>query len=113
MGRTSIIVVAYNHRPFLADCLHALERAGLDPASTRVIVVDNGSSDGTAEMGRGDLLAPRGARTRGGLRALLMAETTNRGFSGGNNLALRRALEDGDEFAYFLNPDTEVEPGFL
>jgi GT2 family glycosyltransferase len=113
MGRTSIIVVAYNHRAFLGDCLAALDRAGLDPGATRVIVVDNGSSDGTAEMVRRDLLTADGTATRGGLPALLLAETSNRGFSGGNNLALRRALDDGDEFAYFLNPDTEVQPGFL
>jgi GT2 family glycosyltransferase len=113
MGRTSIIVVAYNHRPFLADCVRALEGAGLDPAATRLILVDNASGDGTAEMVRRDLLSADGTRTRGGLPALLMAESRNQGFSGGNNLALRRALRDGDEFAYFLNPDTEVQPGFL
>jgi GT2 family glycosyltransferase len=38
---------------------------------------------------------------------------TNLGFAGANNLAFRRAAADGDEFVYLLNPDTEVEAGFL
>jgi GT2 family glycosyltransferase len=112
MGRTSIVVVAHNHRAYLPECVRALERAALPP-HTRLIIVDNASSDGTAELVRDELLTADGTQTRGGLPALLLAEPTNSGFSGGNNLAIRRALGDGDELAYLLNPDTEVEPGFL
>jgi GT2 family glycosyltransferase len=113
MGRTSIIVVAHNHGAYLPGCVRALERAGLPALHTRLIIVDNASSDGTADMVRRELLTADGAHTRGGLPAVLLAERTNSGFSGGNNLAIRRALADGDQFAYLLNPDTEVEPGFL
>jgi GT2 family glycosyltransferase len=113
LGRTSIVVVAYNHAAVLGDCLRALDRAGLDPGRVRLILVDNASSDGTVALVRAELLAPDGAHTRGGLPALFLPGDTNLGFAGGNNLALRRALADGDSFAYLLNPDTEVEPGFL
>jgi GT2 family glycosyltransferase len=113
MGRTSIAVVSYNSRSDLPDCVHALERAGLDARSTRLIIVDNASSDSSAALVREQLLTPEGTRTRGGLPALLLPQGENLGFAGGNNVALRRALADGDEFVYLLNPDTEVEPGFL
>jgi GT2 family glycosyltransferase len=113
MGKTSIVVVAYNHAAVLGDCLRALDRAGLDPMRVRLLLVDNASSDGTGELIRRELLTPDGSHTRGGLPALFFAGETNLGFAGGNNLALRRALADGDTFAYLLNPDTEVEPGFL
>ena len=113
MGRTSIVVVSYNHRSCIGDCVRALERAALDPTHTRLILVDNASSDGTADLVRGELLTEDGTHTRGGLPAVLFASTENLGFAGGNNLAFRRAIADGDEFVYMLNPDTEVEPGFL
>ena len=113
MGRTSIIVVTYNHRALIGDCLRALDRAGLSPAEVRVLLVDNASSDGTAAHIRDELLTPDGQRTRGGLPARLWANDQNLGFAGGNNLAIRQALADGDELVYLLNPDTEVEPGFL
>jgi GT2 family glycosyltransferase len=113
MGRTSIVVVAHNHAQVLGACLGALDRAGLDPEAVRLIVVDNASRDGSAELVRDELLARDGRHTPGGLPAELIALEANLGFTGGNNLALRQALADGDTFAYLLNPDTEVEPGFL
>jgi hypothetical protein len=111
--KTSIAIVAYNHRPFLGACLDALDRAGLDPASTRVILVDNASSDGTTAFVTTDLLAGSPTRTRGGLPVVFVAHESNLGFAGGNNVVFRRAMVDGDDFVYLLNPDTEVEPGFL
>jgi GT2 family glycosyltransferase len=112
VGRTSIVVVTHNHREYVAGCVRALERAGLPPG-TRLVLVDNASSDGTAELLRTEVLSPDGTTTRGGLPALLLAEATNQGFAGGNNLAIRRAMADSDAFVYLLNPDTEVQPGFL
>lgn len=112
-GRTSIIVVAWNHKRFLADCVRALERAVPLDGSVRLMLVDNASTDGTAELVRGELLAPSGGGTKGGLPCVFVESGENLGFSGGNNLAIRKALEDGDEWVYLLNPDTEAAPGFL
>ena len=111
--KTSIAIVAYNHRAFLSPCLDALDRAGLDPATTRVFLIDNASTDGTAAFVANELLSGSPSRTRGGLPVVFIANEANLGFSGGNNLAFTRAIEDGDQFVYLLNPDTEVEPGFL
>jgi GT2 family glycosyltransferase len=112
VGRTSVIVVSYGHREVIGPCVRALEQAALPPG-TRLLLVDNDSPDGTAAYIREQLLTADGRRTRGGLPALLFANATNLGFAGGNNLAIARALADGDEFVYLLNPDTEVEPDFL
>ena len=114
MGRTSIIVVAFNHRAVLGACVRALEAAALDPAAVRLILVDNASADGTAELIR--TRAARARRATGPRAACRLSScraTRNLGFAGGNNLGLRRALDDGDDHAFLLNPDTEVEPGFL
>ena len=113
MGRTSIVIVSYNHRHFLGPCLAAVDLAGLDPAQVRLILVDNASGDGTASHIRKDLLCDGATRTPGGLPVLFISNDKNLGFAGGNNVAIRRAIADGDEFVYLLNPDTEAEPGFL
>ena len=73
MGRTSIVVVSYNHRAFIAECVRALERADLPPG-TRLILIDNASGDGTADRIRAELLAPGEKRTRGGLEAFRIRE---------------------------------------
>ena len=41
MERVSLIVVTYNHREVIGPCLRALDEAALDPASTRLLIVDN------------------------------------------------------------------------
>ena len=110
-SRVTVIVVAFNHRPFLAGCIGALERTagpGVGSVPVRLILVDNASSDGTAQFVRDELLSPDGQTTRGGLPATFIVSAENLGFSGGNNLALARALADGDEFAYLLNPDADT-----
>src|SRR5688500_13099219 len=96
-ARVAIVVVTYNHASLIVDCVRALERSGLDAARTRLLLVDNASSDGSAEVIRRDVLNPAGTATRGGLAAELIASERNLGFAGGNNLALRRALAEGDE----------------
>ena len=113
MGRTTIVVVSYNHRAYLGACLAALDRAAFDPTQVRLILIDNASADGTPDFVRRELLSPEGDRTRGGLPTIFIASESNLGFAGGNNLAFRRAIADGDEFVYLLNPDTEAEPDFL
>jgi GT2 family glycosyltransferase len=104
----SIVVVAHNHAAYLPACLAALDAAGVRDA--RIRFVDNASADGSADVVEGLL---SGGRTRGGIPCEVRRSAENLGFAGGNNLAVRRALEDGDEWIYFLNPDTRARPGFL
>jgi len=65
-----------------------------------LIVVDNGSGDGSAERLR--TLAPT---------VTLIAAETNLGFAGGNNLGIRWAMEHGAEQILLVNSDATVEPG--
>jgi glycosyltransferase involved in cell wall biosynthesis len=46
----SVILATHNRRELLRRCLEALARQALDPADFEVIVADDGSTDGTAEM---------------------------------------------------------------
>jgi hypothetical protein len=105
------VVVAHNHRHVLADCVRSLEQAAGIPF--RLFVVDNASTDGTADLLRDELLAADGTTTSGGLPCLVLTSERNLGFAGGNNLALEVALREDDDLVYLLNPDTEVDSGFL
>lgn len=67
-----------------------------------VVVVDNGSTDGSAERIAAELPDVE-----------LIRSDRNRGFAGGANLGIRRALEGGAEYVWHLNNDTQVEPGTL
>lgn len=94
--RASIIVVAYNSRSYLPACLDAvLACVGPDD---EIIVVDNGSVDGSADLV---------AAAYPGVRLLRGANT---GYAGGNNRGAD--LARGADLV-FLNPDTCVQPGAI
>jgi hypothetical protein len=91
----SVVIVSYNTRELLRMCLTSVLRAG----AAEVIVVDNASSDDSAQMVQVDFPQVR-----------LIASTQNLGFVRANNLALRECRGD---YLLLLNPDTEVRDGAL
>ncbi len=97
----SIIIVTYNNLHLNQSCLESVFR-DTDWPNFEVIVVDNASSDGTAEW-----LAEEEAR-RPNLRVILNKE--NLGFAAANNQGLRAAR---GEFLCLLNNDTVVARGWL
>lgn len=92
--KLSIIIVNYNVKHFLEQCLYSIERA-IDNIDAEVFVVDNASSDGSVEM-----LREKFAWVN------LIASQTNLGFSKGNNVAIQQAR---GEYVLLLNPDTVVD----
>jgi len=93
----SVIIVNYNTRDLLRNCLRSLrESAGL---ALEIIVVDNASKDGSAAMVRDEFPEAR-----------LLAQSLNTWYCGGNNIGARAATAD---YALLLNPDTEVAPDSL
>jgi GT2 family glycosyltransferase len=104
MVRTAIIVVTYNSERFLDDLFESLD-AYTDWSTTRLLIVDNASADGT----RGRL--ERKAATAPYIE--LLPQGTNLGFTGGNNIGLARARSLGARYALLLNPDTVVTDGWL
>ena len=94
----SVVIVNYNVKAFLEQCLIAIERArgGLD---IEVFVVDNASVDGSQSMVR-----KRFPRVR------LIENAKNVGFSRANNQALRLAQ---GRYVLILNPDTLIQEDTL
>lgn len=94
----SVVVLTWNGAAYVEACLAAL-LAQASEATLEVLVVDNGSTDGTAGLV---------ARQFPGVR--LIRHERNLGFSAGNNAGLRAA---GGEVLVLLNQDTVVHPGWL
>jgi len=93
----SVVVVTYNGKKYLNDCLSALAHQKF--RDFEIIVVDNGSSDGSAEYIRREY------------PAIILVETgKNLGFAGGTNAGIRAAR---GEFIFTLNNDTIADPNML
>jgi N-acetylglucosaminyl-diphospho-decaprenol L-rhamnosyltransferase len=97
-----VVIVAWNVRPFLEACLRSIfdhdgpGDPGASPGSgVEVFVVDNGSTDGSAEM-----IAEEFPRVR------LIREPKNRGYPAANNIALRAILaEKTADVVILMNSD--------
>ncbi len=98
MPDLSIIIVNYNTREPLRRCLESI-RAQRGDLDMEIIVVDNASQDGSAEMVRAQFPD-----------VTLIAPGRNTWFTGGNNLGIAAAAGD---YALILNPDTVILPGTL
>jgi len=100
MPALSVILVNYRRPDDTVDCVRSLADSTF--RDMQIIIVDNGSGDGSVERLRREcpetifILSPR-----------------NLGFAGGNNLGIRRALDDGSSFILLLNNDTVVDPETL
>ena len=92
--KLSVIIVNYNVKHFLEQCLLSVEKA-IEGIKAEVFVVDNVSVDGSVEMVRKKFDWVQ-----------LIANQENVGFSRANNQAIRLAK---GEYILLLNPDTLVE----
>jgi N-acetylglucosaminyl-diphospho-decaprenol L-rhamnosyltransferase len=90
----SIVVVSWNVRDLLRRCLASLAESPRPEGGIQIIVVDNGSTDGSVEMVRAEFPS-----------VLLVANSENRGFPAANNQGI--AVAQG-RYVFLLNPDTEV-----
>jgi GT2 family glycosyltransferase len=100
-------VVTWNRRDLLRSCLQSLTRQNLNQPF-EVVVVDNGSDDGSPEMVLKDY--GTGAGFRAGFNLKLIRNPDNRGFCAANNQGF--AVSD-TEFVALLNNDAEAEPDWL
>ena len=94
----SIVILSWNTRELLANCLQSIADDPLAP-SHEVIVVDNASEDGSREMVRDRFPDVR-----------LLVNPVNLGFGAGNNTAIPVAQ---GRYVLFLNSDTLVHAGAL
>jgi GT2 family glycosyltransferase len=98
--RAVAIVLTWNGACWIEACLDSLLAS--DYPGLEILVVDNGSTDGTADRARAF-----------GPRVRLIRNRRNLGFAEGNNIGMRAALRDGAELVALVNQDVRVEPDWL
>lgn len=94
------ILVSFNRAEDTLACLRSLSKCTYQ--RLEILVVDNGSTDGSE------------ASVRDCFPAVQVLQTgRNLGFSGGNNAGISRALQVEPDYVLLINNDTLVEPDFL
>lgn len=95
MQRVAVVIVNWNGKKDTLECLASLEKV-------KSIIVDNGSTDGSVEA-----IAQKYPNVE------IIRNSTNLGFTGGNNVGIKKVLDDGAEFVWLLNNDTTVDKDAL
>jgi GT2 family glycosyltransferase len=93
----AVVIVTWNSARFLRDCLGSLRALRRPPAE--LVVIDNGSADGSAGIVRAEFP-----------KATVVECGSNLGFCRANNLGIARTRSP---FVLVLNPDTRLEADFL
>jgi rhamnopyranosyl-N-acetylglucosaminyl-diphospho-decaprenol beta-1,3/1,4-galactofuranosyltransferase len=99
-GTVCAVVVTYNRRDLLEECLAALK--GQSRKVDRILVVDNASTDGTPELLR---------TSHPDVDLLEMPQ--NEGGAGGFHEGMKRATEEGNEWLWLMDDDTIPRPDAL
>ena len=97
--KLAIIVVHYKGRDLTEACLASLKKTQRPELALKVIVVDNGSSE-LLNFADNDFVE-------------LVKTRTNLGFTGGNNVGIKKALAQGAEWIMLLNNDTLLPTDFF
>ena len=95
-----VIVLNYNGRKYLKDCLSSLESQTY--ADCRVIVCDNASTDDSIEYIKHNFPS-----------TIIIQNKKNLGFAEGNNVAIKFALKQGTDYVFLLNNDTVLEKDLI
>ncbi|NDE09615.1 MAG: glycosyltransferase family 2 protein [Chitinophagia bacterium] len=98
--KVAIILLNWNSFDHTSNCIESLQLC--DYPSFEIIVVDNGSIDGS-----GNLLKAKFPEI------ILIASPTNEGFAAGNNRGFSYAIDNQFTYAMMLNNDVFVEPDFI
>jgi GT2 family glycosyltransferase len=101
--RLVAVVTAYNRADFVRRCVDSILEAADADLAVRVLVMDNGSTDGTGE-----------AAQAAGDRVTVMRTEDNRPVVGVINRGLEAALADpAVDYIVYMNEDTQYTPGSL
>lgn len=98
MKKVAVVIVNWNGKVDTAACVSSLAKVKSTRAQVDVVIVDNGSTDGSV-------------KSFGALRPkpYVIPLPENKGFTGGTNAGMRYAYQAGYDYAWLLNNDTIVD----
>lgn len=100
LPKIAIVILNWNGKKDTIECLNSLKK--ITYSNYEIILVDNGSADGSVEMLEKEYPEIN-----------LIKNKENLGFTGGNNVGIKKALEHNADYVLLLNNDTIVEQDFL
>jgi GT2 family glycosyltransferase len=98
--KIAIVVLNWNQKRITVECLESVKK--INYSNYEILLVDNGSTDGSQECFR--VRYPE---------TVLLENEANLGFSEGNNVGIRRAMDWHPDYVLLLNNDTVVDESFL
>jgi GT2 family glycosyltransferase len=98
--KTLIVVLNWNTHEITKECVQSL--LAMEGDSFEILIVDNGSQDGSVENLR-----------QAFPKITVIANDRNLGFAGGCNVGIKHALEQGADYVLLMNNDTVVKPNLL
>lgn len=105
MKTVSIIILNFNGTKETLSCLESIQKLQIINYKLQVVVVDNGSTDNIGNI------KFQSASWRTNFK--LIKNKENLGFSGGNNVGIRYALQQGADYVVVLNNDTLVDKNLI
>lgn len=94
MKKVAVVILNYRVRDLTVKCIKSVLKS--DYKNIEVIVVDNASFDGIAE------------EIKKYKDVIFIQSEKNLGYSGGNNLGIKKALNNQADYVFILNPDTTI-----
>ena len=99
-SKVTIIILNWNGKEDTIECLESLKH--ITYLNYEILLVDNGSTDGSVECFRERYPEME-----------IIENGENLGFAEGNNVGIRKAMDEGVDYVLLLNNDTVVDPEFL
>lgn len=97
----TVIVVNYNGSTETIECINSILSGNMDSYELSILVIDNASDKNDLQKVSSFIASQKKCR--------LIKSGTNLGFTGGNNLGIKEALESGADYIFILNNDTVLE----
>lgn len=100
--RVLIVVLLYNSAEYIGDVFSSLAKITYPKDSHEVLVIDNASTDNSAELIK-----------KISFNVTFIENKKNLGFAAGNNIGFKYGEQNNFDYVYLLNADTVVEPDFI
>ena len=95
----TVVIPNWNGREEIGDCLRSLEKQSRKP---HIIMVDNGSIDGSLQYVKAHFK-----------KVELIEHAENKGFAGGVNAGIKKAMQDGAHYVALLNNDAVADKHWI